>query len=309
MLPKNFEKRQIPIYVCLAVWVLVLLFLISLYNVDVLLSHFRISVSLSYPEKYVFLTVFHFALAHVLLRRYKAGIWLFIVCIVVTLVVDCSTFWLGPNLVPLRAPIASLFPVLGVLLAFIFHTKSRQFFLRSLFAAIAFVMFVNMYIVPIAEAYQWRKQTPNVTQEINFRKFKTLDEKLVRFVDTIRTPSVLVECYFVGCPGCEVKYKLLKRLRANTNPDSLSIVMICAGNISKWDKFLAHAARNATQGVSFLYDVNNEMNAVLDNRLKQFPIEILYVNTQPKPLVTLGYQEEKLKRQYQMHLNPNEALK
>lgn len=283
------SSSQISNAKTLLVFVFVFLSVVVIYNATFILGLLNMSYKFSYGKVYVQTTFIHFFLAIFLLRGYPPSLRLFIICIIIPLIIDCLTFFNGQDLVPLRAPLATIFPILGTALAFIYKSCSKVKVALAFFLSIVFLFVINFYVVPLARKSMIAKKTPIVLKTIANSTFKTVDGKWVKFQDTARAPVRLVECYFVGCPPCEDKVHMLKKLRQNTSTISVDIVMICAGKVSKWESFLQHAAKNVTPGIIYLYDVNNALDSITNTPMASFPMEFLFLGKYENSISALGY--------------------
>lgn len=287
----------------LAVIVLSLFLLNAFYNIDVPLVHLGIRFEHDWSYIYLVNTVFYFLLMTWLFRRYGASKWVLLAGIGPILLLDCFVYWTGPELVPMRAPMATVFVLVGTSLAYIFCYRSCWQFFGWLALTAGFTAVVVWVVLPWAMDYASDRDTPDVVGGMQSASFRTITGTTVKFSDTTRNAkATLVEFYFVGCGSCEEKYALLKELRKAMSEDSLAIVMVCWGTATKWKKFLEHAEKKAHLGITFLYDDAGVYSKLVSDTASGFPIEFLYQGLDSKPVVTLGYRPQRHIQVYQRHL-------
>jgi hypothetical protein len=287
----------------LAVVSLSLLLLNCLYSIDVPLMHLGINFDHGWGYIYGVNTVFYFLLMTWLFKRYGFSYIVLFTGIAPILIIDCFVYWTGQRLVPMRAPIATLFVLLGAGLAFVFSYRSRWLFLGWLALASGFTALVVWVLLPRAMEFASDRDTPNLIGSIYSSSFKTTSSTPIRLSDTTNSAkALLVEYYFVGCGPCEQKYQLLKELRSLVPEDSLAIVMIHSGSAGTYERFLTHAEKRKMAGITFLYDDEGVHNKLFSDSTVGFPIEVLYPGSGVQPVVTLGYRHQRHLQVYERYL-------
>jgi AhpC/TSA family len=268
----------------------VLLFTSFIYNLDAL-AYLNLDVEQTYIKVYVCSTIFHFVLAVWLLTRFKASFFLFIVCIAPHLIIDAQVLYENV-LVPLRAPFATIFPVLGTALAFIYKKGRKPLFIGAFIGSIAFLFLSWKVLIPKMAFSLFVNKLPKNTGVLGREVYKTITGDPVAIEDTARNKVLLLEWYFVGCPPCEEKYKALKQLADTFKNKQLDIVMICAGTVTKFDKFQNHANKNAYSGITFLYDGDSISNRFCKDGIQGFPTEFLSKRYQKPEPSFLGFDKD-----------------
>ncbi len=276
----------------IVVTVITILFFTSfIYNLDVVLAYLNVNFEKTYIKMYVLFTIFHFVMALWLLTRFKASFFLFLVCIAPHLVIDAQVLYEN-ILVPLRAPFATIFPVLGTALAFIYKRGRKPLFIGVFIGSIAFLLLSWKVFIPKMSYSFYVNKLPKNTGVLGREVYKTITGDAVAIEDTARNKVLLLEWYFVGCPPCEEKYKALKQLADTFKNKQLDIVMICAGTVTKFDKFQNHANKNAFGGITFLYDGDSISNRFCKGGIRSFPTEFLSKRFQKPEPSFLGFDSD-----------------
>lgn len=189
---------------------------------------------------------------------------------------DATTLIFGKELIPLRFPFDTVYPILGNLLALVWIHAKTFVTVFSSFVSILFIFFSEKQIRP---KLLWMvhenmaRAIPVSSQERMLRDtFIGLDKKKLVLGDTLRSKVKLVEFYFVGCLPCEEKRPVLKEINQLQPNQDFRIAMICDGTITKFEKFYADAMKEPSNDFIYLYDTSN----IRKYNLTGFPTEFLY---------------------------------
>ncbi len=189
---------------------------------------------------------------------------------------DATTLILGKELVPLRFPFDTIYPILGNLLALVWiHAKP----LATVFSSLACLLFIFFSEKLIRLKLLWMvhenmvRAIPVSNQERMLRDtFIGLDKKKLVLGDTLLSKVKLVEFYFVGCLPCEEKRPVLKEINQLQQNQDFRIAMICDGTITKFENFYADAMKEPFNDFIYLYDTSN----IRKYNLTGFPTEFLF---------------------------------
>jgi len=267
---------------------IVILFTSFIYNLSEL-GYLNIYIEQTYIKVYVCSTIFHFLLGICLLKRYHPTFFLFIVCIAPHLIIDAQVLYEGV-LVPLRVPFATVFPLLGTALAFVYSKTRTVWFVAATFLVGSFLMLSHWILIPKMGYNYFVNKFPKSSGVLNKEAFKTIAGTDTRIEDTSKKKVLLIEWYFVGCAPCEEKYKALKQLADTFKNQQLDILMVCAGEITNFKTFQKHAIKNAYNGITFLYDADSIARRFCDGGVQSFPMEFLSKRNQPPQPSFVGFE-------------------
>ncbi len=227
----------------------------------------------------IIITIVYFFIYLFFLKKstFSPKLLIIILCFATTLI-DASTLFTNPSFIPLRFPFATLFPILGSTLAFIYKFCRRRFFFLCVFFSCLLFYSSFAYIIPKI-CYDIGKQQEKVIQN----DFMEGDKFLTATKDTVELKNfakkcTLLEFYFVGCSACEQKYPFLRKIKDSINSPFFRVIMICDGRYTDFDEFKFHASRNFSNEIIFLYDFDLVIQKNFENPKFSFPYEILYNN-------------------------------
>jgi hypothetical protein len=251
------------------------LFTAFIYNVD-----FFLQLISSLCENKVFIhicsVIFYFFLFLFLYKKLRLKIfWIFIVSIMTTLIIDSTVLITNPSLVPLRFPFASIFPVLGAGLGVFFVSRSKSYFGFALAFVVFFLLLTHLYFLPKLYYYSLKNNSQPVSNTFFENKFYTILNEPIYLKDTAKAKCVIIECFFNGCIACEEKKEVLMTLRKQYSLQNLSMIFLCDGKITPFDKFLEYSKKNKNDGIVFLYDKDD----ILQNKynISKYPFEIFSI--------------------------------
>ena len=247
-----------------------LLFTIIIYNIDFEERTCRyFFISLFYCLFYIFLN-YKFQIKNKKL--------LIIVVVFTPILVDSSVLLSYPQMVPLRFPYSSLFPILGCSLAYLYIDKKKILGLLLSIFLIIFFYISHLFIVPYFEYLSTKGMiNKNLYKDLLEYKFYNNQNDKISIRELIKdSKCVLVECYFVGCKPCEEKDKILDTLLKNFKYESFKIIKICNGKVSSFQSFKNSIVYNNSLSHFYLYD----RDSILSNKLNiySYPNEIILKN-------------------------------
>jgi len=244
-----------------------LFFTAIIYNIDFSFNIYR----------YICIVLFYFILFLIVFRKTRAIGFSVIVVALTPILIDSSVVFTNYLLVPLRFPYASTFTLLGCLSAYIFETRKKLLPFFLLFLNLYFVI-GHFFIIPeiLHSKIQQNEKTEKISNKFFNEFFYGLNQHPIKLSNILGAKSTIVECYFVGCPPCEQKSTMLQSIRNSFKNDDLTIVMICNGAITSWDKFQDHYSKNKLSGVIYLYDKDSVLNK---NGVHSYPTELLLNKT------------------------------
>lgn len=248
---------------------------ILIYNFRIIYYHISgIEVDLS--KHYLARFIVYAIIAYFSSKHYYSK-YLFYILFVPVFLLDSTTLIAGRDLIPLRFPFDTIYPLLGILCGMALH-RSRLKFLIIFGISLIFMLVSEVYVRSLLNWYtrEWSQDNKIKNIDILSEKFKTIDNQFIVLSDTLNSKVKLVELYFVGCPPCEQKYEVLKELLSD-NLD-LKIAVICDGSITSYKRFLKHAKKNSFGNVIFLYDDKGFLEK--QSWISGYPTELLYGNKQ-----------------------------
>ena len=238
--------------------------------------------------KYMAMSLFYFGLFLYLSRRNKPNWYLLLCCVITPLVIDASVLITYPGIIPLRFPFASIFPLLGCGMAYIFLKKSKMLFYVSLILCLAFFYCSYAFFIPgIMAGILNKEQTELYDSPILAGTFYDTTRKPIALKDMLVDNVNLLETYFVGCGACDEKSPEIKKVSTLFTDKELTIIYICNGSTSDFKEFKEHARTKWDNRIIYLYDADS----VLDKAgIYGYPTEIL---TKGKKIVsvTVGFNE------------------
>jgi peroxiredoxin len=196
------------------------------------------------------------------------------------LLIDASVFLTAPELVPLRFPFASIFPLLGILAGYLFVQKKYPTFATLVLGSVLFFFVSKTHILPTM-LLNMQDQRGSVVKKESYapifeEALKTEDGTWFKLKDTAKAKCLLLEFYYVDCPVCEQKLPSLQKLADTLATKDFKIIMICDGKASRYSEFVKHAQKNRHLGFTFLYDSTlNVCNNVVRNYDRGYPTEVI----------------------------------
>lgn len=261
-------KKDVKLVVYSIIFTLVINFI--LYNFRVLTLYiFNIDIGVfKYVDQGRLVAYFFFGV--VVVKSNGSIVKNFLILFIPVFLVDSTTLLFGRDLIPLRFPYATIYPLLGIFCGLYFRRNKIAFSIFGLFSII-FIFASQRWIEPELLWLIREKTLPEKKQySIASRSFSTLDSTSVRLSDTINENSCLLEFYFVGCRPCEEKYEALKVI--NNSFPNLAIILICDGMANDFSTFKAHAIKNEFDDIIFLYDDSRVIESL---KLSGYPTEFL----------------------------------
>ncbi len=191
------------------------------------------------------------------------------------ILLDSTTIFFGPELIPLRFPYLTIYPIFGIICGLLLQHSSRRF-IHTFIGTAMFFIISEIYIIPEILWLMYKSDSNEISiskNEIAMETFKGVNSKQIKLKDTIQNKVALLEFYFVGCPPCEDKYEYLKKLVDEYQDKGLEIVLICDGSASTYEQFIAHWKKNSYKNIIFLYAQEKSLSKY---NIEGFPTEFLY---------------------------------
>ncbi len=214
------------------------------------------------------------------------------------ILIDASVLITYPALVPMRFPIASIFPLLGGMITWAIIKKKYLFFFLGVSVILIFIH--GFFVYP---KLLYRKMLADQAQiEYNPKIFQipllTINRDTVRLGDTLKANLNLVELFFVGCIPCEQKSKSLKYLTEKYDTSKFLVISICSGVHTPFNRFLEYTESNRKDGFIYLYSPDSSFGKLYGYNWG-FPFEQVFTSEKKYVSKEVGFnivfQDEYLK--------------
>jgi hypothetical protein len=227
--------------------------------------------------KFFLIVVFYCILSIFLNRKFNLTyVEASIYSIITPFLIDASVLITYPEIVPLLFPFAPTFLLIAVLLAYCLQ-KSKLHAIAGVSITVIYLLLSHLYFIP-AIIFNIEKKGASlaVNTELIEKKFLNAEG------DTVRISGAkikIIDMFFVGCPPCELKRKMLEELRQELPKENFSIIFICNGRISTFKQFQDYYYKNPhNRQYKMLYDMNNEIEKCVPD-LEGYPFEIILNDT------------------------------
>lgn len=154
---------------------------------------------------------------------------------------------------PIRFPIASLFPILGAFLAFAFVHKKNII----LFSGLSFLLIFTYgyFFYPHLLYKKGQANGPNVryTNKLFEVPLISIKGDTVLLRDTLNAEINLIEFFFVGCIPCEEKLVAIDSLLRSYKRSQFNVVNICSGHHTSFEKFKKYTSKKDKSEFIYLY--------------------------------------------------------
>jgi hypothetical protein len=236
-----------------------------IYNADVVVTlmvnffHIRMEPLDSIPliPLHVITTVFYFFSFLFAYKKFSQKNSIVFICIIIpAILIDLSVPFTGRELMPLRFPFATLFPIFGALGGWI-KIKREKIFFYSYVVFIAIFLFLSKQLfIPRIIYFMENRDSRKTYAKGPYGQgyLLTLDGKEVRLEDTVKGCCALLEFYFTRCGACEEKLPTLKELKNKIASADFKIIMVCDGSISSYKQFTENAQKHKDPAFIYLYD-------------------------------------------------------
>lgn len=185
--------------------------------------------------------------------------------------IDITTLVNGRELIPLRFPFDTIYPLLGIISGTYYRTNKRIF---MIFFSLSFLFIVisHYHLRPLILWKMYEKNQHSLSKNIYVDDtYITTTGSKVALKDTLKSSPSLLEFYFVGCLPCEPKYTALKKIH-DIFQDNLKLILICDGQASTYNSFLKHWEKNEYKNIIFLYD---DRKNLVNYNITGYPTELL----------------------------------
>jgi hypothetical protein len=250
--------------------------------------------------RYVAISFFYFVLYLWLYTKYKKNnFFLFITTVATPILIDSSVLITYPEIIPLRFPFASIFPLLGALMAVALIARLKLLVIWLAVFCLGFFAISHTFIIPSISYNILNRNPRKISDSIFNEKFYTVKGQPVELKDTCSSTCNLLEFYFVGCAPCEQKLKVLKEINDAYENKSFSVFLICDGRYTTFEKFMMHQQKVEDPRFTFLFDRDSVLFKKYE--LKAYPFEIL-ANKNRTISTQLGFEQSAAKIYYRKKL-------
>lgn len=216
----------------------------------------------------------YFVLAALMPIRKEPMLGRCLILLAPAILIDATTLVNGPDLIPLRFPYDTLYPIFGVFTAYAMY-KSRLHFTWAITGSIIFIVTGQYIIRPAILLFRHQNNQPPVVQNDLLRlSFLSKDSLPLLLSDTLRGSPAVVEFYFVGCSPCEQKVPSLLEIHRTYAPKGLKTVFICNGNANSFEVYRNYAQKFEDLGIVCLYDATEAAASIGVNG---YPMEFICV--------------------------------
>ncbi|ATL46085.1 hypothetical protein COR50_02285 [Chitinophaga caeni] len=214
------------------------------------------------------------------------------IVIIPVILLDATTLITGSELIPLRFPFATIFPVLGALLGYILSC-------RKLLLSIVYIVFITLFTVLSAYVF-----IPKLILQKSFRNDVSFNGNSIKnavllnpdkhpcYISSLLEKKVtLLEFYFVGCPPCEMKKNALDSLRKKVDSNKFQIIYICDGAVTSWDEFVKHGKKWEDQQQKYFYADSATITRLYQMERRSYPLEVILNEQLEAVSVHYGYND------------------
>ncbi len=207
------------------------------------------------------------------------NIFLVFISIITCLLVDISTIFTGPQLMPFRFPIPTIFTIIGSLAAYLVVKK----YMRTSILLICTFLCLHIIIGKRLEALMVHNKILNVQTTKNILKI-SLDKFIDIKGDTLVLNDILskkhktiIDTYFIGCSACVYKEDALRSLLKQSDTSTYNIIFICANmDNSTFNDFKAQQDKVEGNNVTYLYDYQRLLETKMN--IDGYPYEFVLNN-------------------------------
>jgi peroxiredoxin len=192
--------------------------------------------------------------------------------LILSTIIDSSVVITNPLLVPLRFPFGSIFPILGLLLGYIYQSQKRILGAYASFTLV-FITLSHFSLIPRIIYYTESRIKINIDNSIFKYRFLSTQGDTV-LLDNYRNNCVLVEYYFVGCGPCIKKQKILHELENKIDNKKFTTILICDGSITSYKKFIENLPQNSKSVI--LFDYNKVLDKFIPKETIGYPFEMIF---------------------------------
>ncbi len=190
-------------------------------------------------------------------------------------IIDFSVVFTNIALVPVRFPFATSFLILGIILGFLLQ-KSIKYKIVGVLFVLSYFLVSWIWIIP----YILNRSTEIITQvDENYFSTNLLNEKGDTLkLESLTKKAVIIDFFFVGCPPCDEKRKMLEELKFEIPDERFKILLICDGSITEYKKFQEYAIKNPSKkDFQLLYDYSNNISRFFPE-INGYPYELVFNN-------------------------------
>lgn len=224
--------------------------------------------------KYVAICIFYFFLFLFLSRREYSTVPLFFSCIISPILIDASVIFTYPLMVPLRFPFSSIFPILGCLWAVLLLKSKKIFFFITIILSFVFFWFSYTSFIPDIIFSSLTRENQSVSSSAILNgTFYDNNRNVVYLPDRMLAQCTIVELFFVGCLPCQWKEKSVDSISKQYSNTQLSVIFICDGTATSFDKFKAYTQDRANNKGIYLYDMDS---VLFKSGISGYPTELLF---------------------------------
>lgn len=196
----------------------------------------------------------------------------FLFTVIPVVLIDASVLVTYPALVPMRFPIATIFPLLGSLIVWTILNK-KNVLITALFSGL-FIFYYGyfMYSELLYNKMKTDQKDIKYSSEIFSIPLITVNGDTIMLSDTMKAKINIVEMFFVGCIPCEQKAVALKNISNEYDEKNLMVLNICSGAHTSLSSFKKYAMRKGENGFSYFYSPDSTLGKIYSRNLA-FPFE------------------------------------
>jgi len=239
------------------------IFTIFIYNINIETRIIRYSyISIFYLLLYLFINT---------KCNNKNPIFILLITTSMPIIIDASVFFTFPEMIPLRFPFSSIFPIIGALTSQLIISRKYKMLLIFTPVIIVFFYISHAFIIPqLIFQITLKNEKKTNYQTIFNATFIDAAGKHYKLDDISNKNCKLIECYFVGCPPCEQKEIELIKLDSIFKNKSFSIIRICSGVVTNYETF-----KKNTVGKKGIYLYDNDSLLYKSYHLLGYPFELI----------------------------------
>jgi hypothetical protein len=178
------------------------------------------------------------------------------------------------DLIPLRFPFSSIFPIIGCVFALLYLKGNKKLFYVCLLLLGIFYYTTHKIIVPRIVFYCYEpKEKLSIDNSLFEYEFYTIDDQPIKLKTLLNTKCTLIEAYFVGCRPCYEKEAVLKQLNNYYKSKPFSLIYICDGVITPFDRFKGNIRQRGTESATYLFDKDGVFSKKFN--VHGYPLEVL----------------------------------
>lgn len=260
------------------------IYLATVYNLDTFLVIIERFTSYEAPEYidpdnwaflFILITLFSMYLYIRLSCKYDfSPLFITFACSATFILVDSTTLIWGRDLIPIRFPIASLFPLIGCLAGYLYHQQKRTYMYVTLLLTALFLGLFHSVL--LSKIYMNKMEVEvSIPNDITQQTFVAENGEDV-ILESLLKEKTLIDFYFAGCAPCIQKEAALKKIKEKT-PDA-QLIFICNGKLTSYEKNIKYVEQHRINGAIYLHDTYQVLKKY--PQIMSYPHEIILKDKQ-----------------------------